>query len=257
MSSYRNILCMFTFLCVLARTYTARTGNSNNNNNGRVVSRICADIRCTSTDNGREICRVPKSEKRVLSHIRLKKQLSKSKCKGNFGIVNNTIWLQNGCKGVFKYCFVPGKVHRPAVKRCENIECTSLVFRQRACNIPEKRLILSVQLKRRTSLSKCKGRYGFKNNKIWVNGGCRGTFKYCYVRGKPIKSSKSKRNEKAMNQLKCSTMQCTSEEYRYTSCEVAVNRIIKNITLTKQKSLVNCTTPDAVKFGFSQNKVCF
>ena len=72
--------------------------------------------------------------------------------------------------------------------------CESNNYAYAECRIPESRIIISAEVIDQHSNSACEfyngtlsedypgpGRYGFKNNVLWVHGGCRAEFEICSV----------------------------------------------------------------------------
>ena len=77
---------------------------------------------------------------------------------------------------------------------CDVIECASESNQYTACSIDEWQIITSVSVENKISKAACEynagtvdfdysdgGIYGYIDNLLWVNGGCRADFEVCYV----------------------------------------------------------------------------
>lgn len=121
-------------------------------------------VTCESNDNRRRNCPLRSSD----SIARLERQLSRSSCvEGRtFGISGSTLWVDDGCRGVF--LIEPS--WRPYV-----IECSSSRYSRQECRI---RRNAAVRLLRTTSRSPCTdGRtWGYFGATLWVDDGCSGEF---------------------------------------------------------------------------------
>ena len=209
--------------------------------------RRCADISCSSRNGSYTTCRVPRY--RVATKVLLKRQVSRINCKRpklKFGIRRNRIWVNNGCNGIFTYCYKERKkIVAPKIKadKCARISCSSRNSKHTICRVASNRVIANLTLDKQTSRKSCqlpKKRFGVENNKVWVDKGCSGRFTYCYATGEAERFA---------------DIACSSFQNRYKACAVPQGRIITELALKRQISKNNCEHPERV-FGIRHdNKI--
>ncbi|HKR66543.1 MAG TPA: DUF3011 domain-containing protein [Thermoanaerobaculia bacterium] len=143
-------------------------GSLNQSANARIV-------RCESQNNGRTNCKTDTSY-----GVHLARQLSKNSCNlgSDWGYDHNGVWVDHGCRADFTVggyttgASVPmtsASYARPAVK------CESRDGKRSYCRADTS---FGVTMLRQTSDTTCvRGQtWGYDENGIWVNGGCRAEF---------------------------------------------------------------------------------
>jgi len=145
-------------------------------------------ISCSSRNLKRRVCPADTS-----GGVRLKKQKSRSSCRGNWGFTANHIWVDNGCRATFQL-YINGRRNNNAGhngygnnngnsgyrnnsnqhhREAQNITCSSKNRRRKTCEIPHGS---KVKLLRQISNSSCVRQWGYDRHKIWVDNGCRAVF---------------------------------------------------------------------------------
>jgi hypothetical protein len=138
-------------------------------------------VQCESTHFAREFCY---AGGRVLD-IELEHRLSDRPCiEGlNFGRNNDQIWVDNGCRGIFRVrvqTMMPIPPSYPNIQTI-NLECASISHDYRECGI-NGTLVSQVSVAYQMSNSPCIEGYSYGvrddgySQRIWVDHGCRATF---------------------------------------------------------------------------------
>jgi hypothetical protein len=126
-------------------------------------------VTCESASLNRQVCPIPSG-----SSARLVRQLSDSPCRLNstYGFDRGTIWVANGCRGLFEVTRYGGPGGGSNVTR---ITCSSNSAARQQCGVQG---ASRVALVRQVSSSPCtlNQSYGIGVNHIWVSNGCRGEF---------------------------------------------------------------------------------
>lgn len=133
-------------------------------------------VTCSSRNLRRNDCPADTS-----GGVRLKKQLSNASCDGNWGFDHNSIWVNNGCRATFQL-YINGRGrqgnHGSGNHHQNNtnnvIVCASHDMRRKICNIPQGS---RVEFKKQLSRSSCDRNWGFDQNSVWVDHGCRAEFR--------------------------------------------------------------------------------
>ena len=123
-------------------------------------------ITCSSNDNRRNSCNFPRRD------IFVRRQISGSPCiQGRtWGTDNRGIWVDRGCRAEFAL----ERNRRGGRGPGQTITCSSNNNRRNWCELPRR----NVTLNRQISGSPCvRGRtWGFDQQGIWVDRGCRAEF---------------------------------------------------------------------------------
>jgi len=131
-------------------------------------------VKCSSKGHRRKVCQADTS-----GGVRLKKQHSRSSCRGNWGYTANQIWVDNGCRATFQLHingngYGYGNNNGNNGYGNQNITCSSHNLQRRTCSIPNGS---RVELYRQLSKRSCRGNWGYNGREIWVKNGCRAEFK--------------------------------------------------------------------------------
>ncbi len=154
-------------------------------------------IQCSSRKGRYKLCRTDTGD-----GVELVKQHSRASCQGNWGYNEQGIWVDNGCRATFriirrhgysgssygqpgygnhphsgpygKPSGRPGYGQQPLPHR-EDVRCESINGHYRVC--PVRRPFATVRLLRRHSRASCAGKWGQVADGIWVDKGCRATFR--------------------------------------------------------------------------------
>ena len=99
------------------------------------------------------------------------RQLSRTSCNGNWGYDQRGIWVTNGCRAKFKLIKYNnhGNNHNK-----DTIRCSSRNNHRKVCTADTSG---GVRLIKQRSKASCRGNWGYTRNHIWVDNGCRATFK--------------------------------------------------------------------------------
>ncbi len=176
-------------------------GNNGYGNNSNIVS-------CSSRHLKRRFCNADTS-----GGVRLKRQKSRSPCRGNWGFDRNGIWVTNGCRATFEL-YVDGRgrgYNNGGFNNGNNgysnnghphngnngygttgpynngnngygnngnlqnntLICSSRNLKRNACAIPQG---AKITMKKQLSKSSCAGNWGYNRYEVWVNNGCRAQF---------------------------------------------------------------------------------
>ena len=132
-----------------------------------------ATIECASNSYKYATCSVPG---RIL-YVDKIRNISKTNCvEGrNWGYQGNRVWVDNGCRGLFEveYVRAGGGQNGQTI----DIECSSHSYKYTSCDV--RRPIRSAILLRQKSDTRCvlDRNWGYTRDRIWVDNGCRGTFR--------------------------------------------------------------------------------
>lgn len=200
--------------CIEARTacreteeyyYDARCRRVDNSGPGR-GTRV-ENIICNHLSGGRKVCEVNGRVRDVI----LLEQHSRAECiEGySYGRARYGVWVEDGCRGRFRVTYSsdrpyppgggnppdivipipipgPGPYPEPWPNPGRTVEtyltCESDDFRYEECRVPGR--ILDVYIADQISSRRCVlgQNYDFYNNRIWVDEGCRATFRVKYQR---------------------------------------------------------------------------
>ncbi|MBU2705640.1 DUF3011 domain-containing protein [Zooshikella marina] len=122
---------------------------------------------CESHNYQPEVCTLGDLK---IVHTNVHKKLSNSSCNNSvWSTTNNQIITTKGCRAVFQ---VLAKLNVNPV----TLQCSSNNYQYRECPVPFQ--IKGAWLNKRHSKSPCQQEksWGTRNNILWVNNGCRGTF---------------------------------------------------------------------------------
>lgn len=110
-------------------------------------------------------------------YVRMTRQISKSACvQGStwqYNVYTGYVEVTQGCRAEFE---ITGNAN-PADDIVSSIGCESIGGRYNSCGANMR--ILTVTLERQTSKTACVygSTWGYDNSRVWVNAGCRGTFR--------------------------------------------------------------------------------
>jgi len=183
-----------------------------------------AKIRCESQDGRYHECRYD-----GLGSIALTRQISGTRCvEGQtWGVRGNVIWVDDGCRAEFAVWQRGDR--RTIRRRTTTVVCESQSGRREQCTADTR---LGVALSRQLSREACvEGRsWGYTNNSIWVDNGCRAEF---IVGGG--RRGQGQQNPDWSSYAK--TIVCESVNNRRNYCPADT---IGGVELTRQISKTNC-----------------
>ena len=160
--------------------------------------------------------------------IKLSKELSRNKCRGNWGYDYYGVWVVNGCRARFttdRYQSHWGNGYN----KDDIIRCESYRSGKKTCPIKRNFKNVKVKLVHQLSAKSCRNNWGHNNRDIWVNNGCKADFRV---------ETKSLRPNHAQGQSS-NELTCFSKEYRKKYCDIPRLRDVKLIeVLSKTKR--NC-----------------
>ena len=126
-------------------------------------------ITCSSNNGRRNFCSA-----NTRGGVRLSRQISGTPCIQNqtWGWDNNNIWVDGGCRAEF---IVGGGGNWGGNNQGQTITCSSNNGNRNFCNVDTRG---GVRLSRQISGSACiqNQTWGWNNNSIWVDRGCRAEF---------------------------------------------------------------------------------
>lgn len=142
------------------------------------------DLVCTSNHYRTQTCRLPRG---INSQIKLVRKISKSACVlgQSWGVGERSVWVSDGCRAVFRVggrggnSGDGGEGNPYHHSRKGHLSCGSPHGEYRTCHLRHANR-RHVRLARQNSGSPCVRdvTWGVKANKIWVNKGCRGVFRF-------------------------------------------------------------------------------
>ncbi len=135
------------------------------NNNSDVVV-------CSSRNLRLQACQVDTS-----GGVEFLKQLSRASCNGNWGYDRQGIWVNNGCRAKFRV--LPSNRGYGNYEDRDTVTCSSKNSQMKICRADTSGGVRLIKQKSRAS---CRGNWGYKDNSIWVDNGCRATFQL-YIDG--------------------------------------------------------------------------
>ncbi len=209
-------------------------------------------ITCESDDYGRKDCPTNTGGK----NVRLKKQLSKTKCvKGNsWGYNSNGIWVDDGCRATFvidSFREVPNnrssrirsdggseRINQSRQQRISTgkVTCASSDFGYNYCRI---RTNNNVRMINQVSESDCieDKTWGYDKGGIWVDKGCRAEFSLG-ASSSAINESEDTATRRNRRDHMRTTVTCESDDYDYKHCKAPVWE--GSVRLTRQLSNTSC-----------------
>jgi hypothetical protein len=129
-------------------------------------------VSCESSELNRQSCPIP-----YRANVRLMRQLSGSPCRYDrtWGFDERTIWVANGCRGLFEVARSGSGADSPDRGNVTRITCSSNGTARQECGVPG---AMRVRLVRQISTNPCTldRSYGIGVGHIWVSNGCRGEF---------------------------------------------------------------------------------
>lgn len=137
-------------------------------------------IYCESVDHRLNYCRV----RGEISRVSLVRQHSSAPCSlgRTFGYDNQSIWVDRGCRAEFEVITVSSNYPppRPGPGPSEQIiQCESINGGYGECFVGGYGDIIDVQMVRQYSQHDCRPgySYGFNYERVWVDRGCRASFR--------------------------------------------------------------------------------
>lgn len=103
------------------------------------------------------------------------RQLSRASCRGNWGYDQYGVWVDNGCRAEFSV--TPPPPPPPLVEDNpypDRIRCSSRKGRYKLCPVDTGD---GVELLKQHSRATCRGNWGYNDQGVWVDNGCRATFR--------------------------------------------------------------------------------
>ena len=141
-------------------------------------------IRCESRGNRQQRCAV-----RTDNRVDLKRVIGGRCSKGrDWGFDANQIWVSGGCRAEFGYGYAGGGY--PGNDFAGTLTCESWQYRYEQCSV---RTDNRVELTRKIA-GKCNAgrQWGYTNDYIWVDKGCRAQFGYGYRNTRPPEKDQDK-----------------------------------------------------------------
>lgn len=106
--------------------------------------------------------------------VEFERQLSRSSCQGNWGYDQYGIWVDNGCRAQFRVDPPPPPPVAEQNPYPDRIRCSSRKGRYRLCRVDTGD---GVELVKQHSRASCQGNWGYNERGVWVDKGCRATFR--------------------------------------------------------------------------------
>jgi len=128
---------------------------------------------CESQDNRRAFCSAD-----TRGGVDLRRQLGQVPCLGHWGYDSDGVWVDKGCRAEFRVQPV-GSV---AVAQTGTVVCSSKNNRRSFCSADTRN---GVALQRELSDGACIGSWGYDEDGIWVDNGCRAEFRTTKVTPSP------------------------------------------------------------------------
>lgn len=141
-------------------------------------------IRCESNGNRQQRCKVRTDNRVDLTRV-IGGRCSKGR---DWGFDANQIWVSGGCRAEFRYGYAGGGGGYPSNDFAGTLNCESWQYRYEQCNV---RTDNRVELTRKIA-GKCNAgrQWGYTNDYIWVDKGCRAQFGYGYRNTRPPEKDK-------------------------------------------------------------------
>ena len=127
-------------------------------------------FKCESYNGQRQHCYAD-----TAGGIRMKRDLSYNRCRGNWGYDYYGVWVTNGCRAEFatdRYQNHWGNDYRDD----DFARCESYSLRRNTCRVGNLRNA-EVTLIHQLSRHSCQGNWGRNNSEIWVARGCKADFR--------------------------------------------------------------------------------
>lgn len=148
-------------------------------------------IRCESRGNRTQRCSV-----RTDNRVDLLRVIGGRCSKGrDWGFTANQIWVSGGCRAEFGYGYASGgdyptPLPQPVEDYAGTLRCESWGYKYQQCNVPTSN---RVELTRKIA-GKCNAgrQWGYTDDYIWVDKGCRAEFAYGYRNVPPPEKDKGK-----------------------------------------------------------------
>jgi hypothetical protein len=151
-------------------------GHGHGHGHGPVYGPQPLTVQCDSIGRTPSYCDI---QGVVISSARLVQQTSSAPCiEGrSWGYTNSNIWVTNGCSGIFEVNYDDGGWGQPDY---EDLTCASTNYRYNTCFANS--YVTQAQLIRQESGAPCQlgVSWGWNQDGIWVDRGCRGTFRLYY-----------------------------------------------------------------------------
>lgn len=196
-----------------AREASSYQRDRDDRRNGRQRSFV---VRCSSDDERRARCHVDG----VVWNVQVERQVSGSPCVlgQTWGFDNDEIWVDRGCRADFRVWTGGGFEGRPVI-----VACNSDDERLNRCRVGEG--IWNVRLRSQYSGSPCVlgESWGFDDDEIWVNHGCRADF-FVFAGGGFARRS--------------TLVRCKSDDERLNRCRIEGD--VVNVRLEQQNSGSPC-----------------
>ncbi len=189
-------------------------------------------ITCSSNDGGRHYCGAD-----VRGGIRLSRQISGSACiQGQtWGYDNNGIWVDRGCRAEF----TTGRGGFGGNNGGQALTCSSDDGRRHYCGIDTRG---GVRMSRQISGSACiQGQtWGYDNNGVWVDRGCRAEFVSGGNNGRPGNWGNNNRPGNNWNNNNRQTFTCSSDDGRRHYCSIPNGSSYNRVRMSRQISGSAC-----------------
>ncbi|MDQ6677272.1 MAG: DUF3011 domain-containing protein [Acidobacteriota bacterium] len=188
-------------------------------------------VRCSSDDGRRHYCDIDTSR-----GVRLSRQISGSACVqgGTWGYDQRGVWVDRGCRAEFVSRNAGGNYdprgHDRSNFNQQSVRCNSDDERRHYCNIDTRG---GVRLVNQISGSPCRYNesWGYDNNGIWVDHGCRAEF------ATGAGDSANGYNNQGYNGGYGGTVKCSSDDGNRHYCAANTS---EGITLVRQISGTPC-----------------
>ncbi len=205
-------------------------------------------IACSSYNYQRQYCQAYLDGREVF----LLNQISDSSCINNWGYDRNGIWVSNGCRADFA-------VEDRSYTHDADITCSSRGLRFQSCPANTQG---GVEFIRQLSRKSCNGNWGYDGRGIWVDNGCRATFRlnsdgnnqnyrddnHRLNNGGLRPNNRNTRNNgrgSQVNNQQSRTLRCESSSRRKKTCKIPYGA---TVNLSRQLSKTNCNN----NWGFNK-----
>ncbi|XP_005099808.1 lectin ADEL [Aplysia californica] len=154
----------------------------------------------------------------------------------SFGYQKATLWVDQGCRADFKFCFCHLPV-RPT--ECQLLRVESWNYKYAEKMVTGAALFINMTVEDRQSAASCDldKSFGFynENSTVWVDNGCRADFNICYVQGASSTT----------------TVNVSSWNYKYATKILPSSSCIYSMRVANQQSAAPCTLGST--YGFLAN----
>ncbi|XP_050396772.1 lectin ADEL [Patella vulgata] len=157
-------------------------------------------------------------------------RISKATCDytDSYGFRGNKVWVDNGCRAVFKICYT-----KDAGAYCQHktsLRLSSNGYQYASQILDDAAIVTSMRVRHQISKATCDygDSYGFRGSTMWVNNGCRAIFSVCFRKGTSV------------------TVECSSRDYKPKVCKIPTNggRVL-SVVPEKHKSRSPCLPGDS------------